>query len=180
AWSMYPEKAVVAAWRNVPSIEAPQSYTTTTANLTIDGDSIELQAAKIGAGFMAFTGLHPIVGRSFDTTETVVGGPPVVMLAERMWRERFAASREVIGRRITLSGKRFTVVGVAPATLELPAIAQPRTAVWLPLIEDNESLSPPVLLRLARDVDPHLVERELDSVAVRIRPAAFDGPRFHY
>ena len=50
------------------------------------------------------------------------------MIGHALWRTRFAASPAVLGRRVTLSERRFTIVGVMPADLDYPAGVD----VWAP------------------------------------------------
>jgi hypothetical protein len=50
------------------------------------------------------------------------------VISDKLWRRRFNAAPQVIGRRVQLSGQPVTVVGVAPPDFEWP----PGAAVWLP------------------------------------------------
>ena len=60
------------------------------------------------------------------------------MLSDRLWRRRFAADQEIVGKQARLDGELYTVIGVMPAAFEnvpgpiggdMGAIAvQPRTA----------------------------------------------------
>ena len=45
-----------------------------------------------------------------------------------LWRTRYAASPDVLGRRVTLSERRYTVVGVMPSDSDYPAGVE----VWVP------------------------------------------------
>jgi putative ABC transport system permease protein len=42
------------------------------------------------------------------------GAAPTIVLSHRYWQRRFGGDRSVIGRMITLNGRGFTVIGVAP------------------------------------------------------------------
>ena len=90
-----------------------QSLTT----LTDAGDPVRLQEATVTAGLFETLGIVPAVGRTFALDDERVGGEPVVILGDALWRERFGADPRVVGRSITLDGIRHTVVGVmSPAT----------------------------------------------------------------
>jgi putative ABC transport system permease protein len=49
-----------------------------------------------------------------------VGAQRVVVLSDKLWRNKFGANRDVIGRSISLNGTEHTVVGVAPPALTYP------------------------------------------------------------
>ena len=50
------------------------------------------------------------------------------MIGHDLWRTRFAASPVVLGRRVTLGERRYTIVGVMPADLDYPVGVD----VWAP------------------------------------------------
>ena len=50
------------------------------------------------------------------------------MIGESFWRRAFHASPAVLGRAITLDGKKWTMVGVVPESFDLPRMCE----VWIP------------------------------------------------
>jgi len=83
-------------------------------NLTDAGGSERLHGHQISAGFFALLGVNPLVGREFRSDEDQVGASPVAVLGDGLWKRKFAASPEVVGKDISIDGKSYTVVGVAP------------------------------------------------------------------
>jgi putative ABC transport system permease protein len=75
-------------------------------------------------------GTPPRLGRDFTVADDVPGGPRVVVLSDAIWRSRFLSDPAVIGRGVRLDDGLYTVVGVAPAGLELPGTV---TDLWVPL-----------------------------------------------
>jgi hypothetical protein len=51
------------------------------------------------------------LGRGFASDEERL---PVIVLSQRLWQRRFASDPAILGKSITLSGRPFTVVGIAP------------------------------------------------------------------
>ena len=179
-YTMFPSVGEVKSWRAARSVEDVQSYATASVELaTVGGTPVKLAAARIGSGFMRFAGVGTILGRGFDTTETQVGGARSVVLGERLWRTRFAASHDVLGRRITLDDTAYTIVGVASDKLRLPAMLQPSTDLWLPFIAANRTMAPPVLARLAPGVPLDAAQRELDSLTARTEREGAEARRLH-
>jgi predicted permease len=57
---------------------------------------------------------HPGLGRLLQD-EDCHASNPVVVLSETLWRDRFAADPDVVGRVVLFNGKPVTVVGVTPS-----------------------------------------------------------------
>jgi putative ABC transport system permease protein len=93
------------------------SYATYT--LTGSGDPEQFSGNPISPALTRVLGLHPIVGRDFNDDEEKPGAAPVVMIGEGLWKRRFGSDPTVIGRTITVNGQATTVVGIAPAALNL-------------------------------------------------------------
>jgi putative ABC transport system permease protein len=102
-------------------------------------DAELLSAAMVTPDFLRVMGVSPILGRDFLPAETAPGGSPVVLISERLWRERFGAAPSVIGQQVELEDSSYTVVGVLPDGLELPSMPPGFTSLsggvqlWLPL-----------------------------------------------
>src|SRR6185436_6865682 len=72
----------------------------------------------------------PFAGRGFSPTEDTPAAARVAIVSERLWRNRFAADANVVGRSITLNGEPYTVIGIMPAAMRFPSRL---TDVWLPI-----------------------------------------------
>jgi len=152
-----------------------QSLTT----LTDAGDPVRLQEATVTAGLFETLGIVPAVGRTFALDDERVGGEPVVILGDALWRERFGADPRVVGRSITLDGIRHTVVGVMPSGFAYP----PDARLWRPLriqLTPNRSWMLSVVGRLedratqaqavAELTALEATAKERDSVIARVTP----------
>ncbi|MBV9401453.1 MAG: ABC transporter permease [Bryobacterales bacterium] len=119
-----------ADWkRQTRSFEALATFTAGTVNLT-GGDPPEpVQAARVGPGFFRIFGMKPSIGRTFSNAADE-SADRVVVLSDGLWRSRFAASRDVIGKTVPLGGESYTVVGVMPQDFDYPLA----TDVWVPLV----------------------------------------------
>ncbi len=76
--------------------------------------------AQHTANLFSLLGVQPILGRTLLAAEEQPGHD-VVVLTEGLWRRRFAADPNIVGRAIPLDGRPYTVVGVLPASFVLPA-----------------------------------------------------------
>ncbi|MCU1293928.1 MAG: hypothetical protein JWP08_2778 [Bryobacterales bacterium] len=58
--------------------------------------------------------LQAFAGRLLTPLDDRAGAPPVAVMSYRLWAERYGSDRSVIGSVLDLSGKPFTIVGIAP------------------------------------------------------------------
>ncbi len=82
------------------------------ASINGSGEPERVWGQAATSNFFDVAQLGMILGRGFTKGEENV---PVVVLSYGLWQRRFGADREITGKTITLSGRPFTVVGVAPA-----------------------------------------------------------------
>jgi predicted permease len=85
------------------------------ATLTGEQRAERVVGQLVSANFFDALGVRPILGRGFlPEEETGANAHPVAVISYRMWQDRLAGSRDVIGRTIGFNGTPLTVVGVAP------------------------------------------------------------------
>jgi putative ABC transport system permease protein len=76
--------------------------------------------ARVSADLFPLLGVKAILGRTFLPGEERFGSSPVVLVREGLWRRRFGADPNIIGRSLNLNGVAFTVIGILPSELKLP------------------------------------------------------------
>jgi len=99
--------------------------------LTGSGTPERLQAGFVTADALPLLGVSPVRGRGFAAEEDLPGRPPVVLLSDGLWRRRFGADPEIIGRTLILDDLPTTVLGVMPPGFQLPShYAGPGMELW--------------------------------------------------
>ena len=94
-----------------------------------EGEPLRLLTTRASASLFAVLRVAPRIGRVFTDDEATLGNDRVVVLSDKLWRNRFGASESVLGRDILLDGDSFRVIGVMPAEFGYPN----RTVdAWLP------------------------------------------------
>jgi len=80
-----------------------------------DGRSAQMTIGGIVSGnYFEVLGTKAEIGRTFRVDEDqVLDRNPVIVLSDRLWRNRFAADPNISGKQVQLNGMPFTVVGVA-------------------------------------------------------------------
>ena len=99
-----------------------------------------LIGGRVSASYFSILRVQPLLGRTFAAREDQPGGPPVVLLGERLWRRRFAADPRVVGQPVTLDGKPYTVIGVMPAHVGVGVIPRLYNDVFLPIGQYDDEL----------------------------------------
>jgi predicted permease len=127
-----------------------------------------------------------LLGRAFGSHEE---HSPVVVLGYGLWVHYFNADNGVVGKTVSLSGKPFTVIGVAkPGFHGIMQLIN--SDFWVPLSQQAELESVPgsngesvnVIARLGRGVSRAQGLAELDTVAQRLAvefPKERQGQGFH-
>jgi predicted permease len=94
-------------------------YRSNSFNLTGRGEAEQLQARLLTADFLNVVGVNPLIGRTFAPGEDELGAAPVVVISEKLWRQKFDASTDALGKDLNLDGKAYTIIGVLPASFNL-------------------------------------------------------------
>jgi hypothetical protein len=102
------------------SFESMAAFTRRDLQLSGVGETARLYGISVTAEYFHVLGLRPELGREFDRRAEIEGNGSQVILSDRLWRTRFAAAPDILGRKITLDSLPFTVVGVMPAGAEHP------------------------------------------------------------
>jgi len=92
------------------------AYTFAPMGMTRGNETLNVLGQLVSGNYFDLLEVRPVVGRGFLPDEdTSPNGHPVAVLNHKFWR-KLGADPAIIGSTITLNGKAFTVVGVAPAT----------------------------------------------------------------
>jgi predicted permease len=88
-------------------------YTRQDLQLAADNRPERLRSLRISAEYFRVVGMSPSLGRAFTRAEER-NDSRVVVISDRLWRDRFGADRGVIGRSTRIDAQPFTIVGVMP------------------------------------------------------------------
>ena len=79
--------------------------------VTIGGaDEPNQRLARVSANFFRDLGIQPAIGRAPEANDDAVA-----IVGDAWWRERFGASSDALGQAMTVDGRTYRIVGVAPA-----------------------------------------------------------------
>ena len=150
--------------------EAVAAYTTFTLNRTGVEHPEQLDAAGVSPSFFRVMASQPALGRYLAEGEEGPKAPPVVVLSYSLWRGRFGADPQIIGKSIQLDRRSYTIVGVMPQGFDFPH----GTQIWRPMTMDESSQRPRMasrpmfLVNLIARTRPGVTETALDTDLSRL------------
>src|SRR5512146_3002891 len=166
--------------REQTSFEAVAGVNTDTVSFRREGATVERYlAGSVTGQFFSILRVKPLLGRNLLPDDARPYAGQVVVLSERLWRSAFAAEPSVVGESVRVNGELYTVVGVAPAALDLPVSALLWTADRTNTASDPEPgragqplarLLAPIMApigRLRDGVAPDAARAELQAIQAR-------------
>ncbi|MBV9147299.1 MAG: ABC transporter permease [Acidobacteria bacterium] len=134
------------------------------------GGALRVRGVAVLPNLLATLGLHPALGRDFRFEEFAASSNHVALLANTIWRTRFGADQQIVGKTVRINREPFFVAGVLPANFELPDLGK-APEVLVPLALDSPEAhkrSQRILLPLGRlkaGVSRAAAVEELHSIA---------------
>jgi predicted permease len=68
----------------------------------------------VSGNYFAMFAIRPAAGRLLTPADDANGAPPVAVMSDRVWRQRYGADPAVIGAAFTINDTPFTIVGITP------------------------------------------------------------------
>ena len=98
------------------------------------GDPMAVNATRMSGEVFAVLGVPPLLGRTFTQQEDEEH-QQVAVLSYGMWRTRFHGDAKVLGSKVLLDRKPYTVIGVMPRNFEFPLKPghADQSELWVPL-----------------------------------------------
>ncbi len=109
-------------------------------SLTGKGDAEQVNSSFVTSGYFGLLGVQLLMGREFTPAEDQPGAAPAALISEGLWRRKFEAAPNILGRTITLDGKNFSIVGVVPSSLHLRISGSQYQDVYAPVAQWGNSI----------------------------------------
>ena len=158
------------SWREqAQSFEGLAAIASNNYTLTGAGEPEQLSGNRISPVLTRVLGIPPLVGRDFTDDEEKPSAAPVAMIGEGLWKRRFGSDSAIIGRTIILNGAPTTVVGVAPAALNLISGGDVYTPLTIdPAKEIRLNHTVFTVGRLKAGISVAQAQAEMNNISVRL------------
>jgi len=140
----------------------------------------QVRAAICSWDLFATLGVQPLIGRLFTAEDDQPSANGTAILSWSLWNRRFGGDASVIGRKINLDAKPYTIIGVMPRWFVFP---EQKVQIFLPVYHeqkpedmatiDNHGFS--VIGRLRPGVGRQQAAQEVSVIVQRIHDAHLDN-----
>lgn len=138
------------------------------------GSPERVESSSVTPSFFHVLGVNAALGRTFTDEEGFYGRHQVVVLSDGLWRQRFGADPQIVGRTIRVNTENFTVVGVMPPGFRY--LSQ-KAKLWTPLCfsdddrkqERRHSNNMSMIARLKPGVSIATAQAQIDAINERAR-----------
>ncbi len=164
---MPPPKLESLDWQSLADVvEHPIAWDLDVFYLIGGERSESAPGAWVTQGFVRGLGIQPAIGRGFDSDAFAPGGPNVALISDRLWRTRYGADPDIVGRQFDAyvsdrpdEAEGFTIVGVMPPDFWHLNVY---TEVLVPL----RAATFPYMVRLREGVQPGVA---IDRITALVR-----------
>jgi predicted permease len=118
------------------SFEDVAAYGSVAVSITGEGDPVREFGYQLSDGLFEVLGATPQVGRFITAEDDRFGAEPVVVISDRLWRERFGGEGDVLGKALVIDSVARTIVGVAPPGFRVSGTPE----VFMPFAWDPDNL----------------------------------------
>ena len=150
-------------------------------NLTGGEEPERVGTLRVSSNLLPMLGVEPVVGDLFTPEDDRPGRSGRALLSHGTWIRRYGGERSALGRSLILNGQPYEIVGVLPASFDLPREVLPtlggaeHAEIVLPLplgadaarTRNGEDFN--LLGKLRPGVSLEAAQAEMDAITARLR-----------
>jgi putative ABC transport system permease protein len=161
------------------SLQSLATFTGASSLVTVTGADRpeQVDLLYVTPNFFSTLGVNPVLGGTFTIQELPSEGTGQVVISHSFWQSWFGGDPEVVGRRLTVNGGPFTVMGVMPPGFRFFDDADAWTPPWPgssnPINRRFHNWL--VLGRLAPEASLHQARSEVDVISAQLQDAYPDS-----
>jgi macrolide transport system ATP-binding/permease protein len=119
-------------------VDALAGYRIAMMNVGLEPEPAILWGYLATGNYFEALGITPAAGRFFAPGEdTRPGDAPIAVIAYDTWQSRFGGRGDIVGSTLTINGRPFTVIGVAPQGFHGTEVFY-RPEIWVPMMMQAE------------------------------------------
>jgi putative ABC transport system permease protein len=159
-------------WRAQNKVfDAMSGYAWNSYTLTGSDLPERFNGLSVSANFFQTLGVKLQLGRAFLPEEEEAGRNRVAVLSHGLWRRRFGADPNLVGKAVNLNGESYIVVGVTPNDFRFAPVE-----IYTPLTFTADEMSDIargshflwIIARLKADVTPAQAKIDIENISRRI------------
>jgi predicted permease len=102
--------------------------------LSNNGINERIMGSYVTGNYFSLLGVGAALGRVITPDDDrTLGAHPVVALSYQCWQQRFGADPQIVGRDLLISGRKYTVIGVASKGFRGTELAS-TSELWFPMM----------------------------------------------
>ena len=143
------------------------------ATLAADGNEPErVPRAYVTSGFFSVLGAQPLLGRLLLGKDDEANAETVAVLSAGLWKRRFGSDPNIAGRKIVISGRPVTIVGVMAPGYEYPEQTQVWSS-WSLVTEEKrrDNRSSMAVARLRPEIQLKQAQTQISAINARLAQA---------
>jgi len=95
------------------------AVSSTNMNLASEEATEQIPGQLVSGNYFPILGVRPRIGRLIAPEDDVVpGGHPVCVISYGLWQRRFGSAPDVVGKKVEINGRPYTILGVTPPGFE--------------------------------------------------------------
>jgi putative ABC transport system permease protein len=145
-------------------------YATKDLRLSGTGEPRILHGARVESTYFDVYQVPTALGRPISAIDIEPGHENVIVLSHKLWVSEFSSDPHIVGRKVELDGRSYSVIGVMPSNFTRPSWA----SFWTPLVWDPVEKAVRgehhflAVARLKPTVSISKAQSELDMIAARL------------
>ena len=139
---------------NNQSLSGLVAYSTTNFGLAAGDQTERIRGEMVSSNYFSVLGVQPAIGSAFAPSDEQPGAPRAAVISDALWTRLLSREPSVLNKTITLNGRNFSVVGVAPKNFS-GLLRGMQTDVWITLAAQRRLREQP---EASHQSNPKLVE----------------------
>jgi predicted permease len=134
-------------------------------NVSAEGGKLpeQIDATWCAWNFFPVLGVEPALGRSFTAADDRPDAEATVILSAPFWKRRYSSDPAILGKKIWLNAKPYTIIGVLPSSFAYSgSISGNTTQIWTAVGHE----APPSLMQAFDDHEFMVIARLLPGTTL--------------
>jgi predicted permease len=141
-WGLYSYPFYLRLQSEAPEFEQMTAFQAAGAQFSVRRGERDNNIAKplrgefVSGNYFNTFGIQAFAGRTIAPSDDQASAPPVAMLSYRAWQQQYNSDPSVVGSTFIVSGRPFTIAGIAPPGFFGETLRSNPPELWMPLQQE--------------------------------------------